>query len=50
MDLTNRIVGCLLGGAVGDALGLPYEGQSRRHIAAASAPPRSSTRSSAAAA
>ena len=33
MDLTNRIVGCLLGGAVGDALGLPYEGQSRRHIA-----------------
>lgn len=26
----DRIVGCILGGAVGDAIGLPYEGLSRR--------------------
>lgn len=26
----NSVVGCLLGTAVGDALGLPYEGLSRR--------------------
>jgi len=26
----ERIVGCLLGTAVGDALGLPYEGLSSR--------------------
>ena len=34
MDRTQQIVGCLLGGAVGDAIGLPFEGLSRRHIAA----------------
>lgn len=26
----DRIVGCILGTAVGDAIGLPYEGLSRR--------------------
>jgi hypothetical protein len=30
----NAILGCLLGGAVGDALGLPSEGLSRRRVAA----------------
>lgn len=34
MDKRERIVGCLLGGAVGDAIGLPYEGLSREVIAA----------------
>ena len=34
MDRTQQIVGCLLGGAVGDALGLPFEGLSRRRVAA----------------
>lgn len=33
MDKETRIVGCLLGGAVGDAIGLPYEGLSREAIA-----------------
>jgi len=28
----DRIVGCLLGTAVGDALGLPFEGLSKRRI------------------
>jgi ADP-ribosylglycohydrolase len=32
MDKRERIVGCLLGGAVGDAIGLPYEGLSREAI------------------
>src|SRR5688572_12240770 len=26
LNLTDRVRGCILGGAVGDALGLPYEG------------------------
>lgn len=30
---SDRIIGCILGGAVGDALGLPYEGLSRRRAA-----------------
>lgn len=34
MDRTQQIVGCLLGGAVGDALGLPFEGLTRRRVAA----------------
>lgn len=34
MDRREQIVGCLLGGAVGDAIGLPYEGLSRDAIAA----------------
>jgi ADP-ribosylglycohydrolase len=34
LDHHQRIVGCLLGGAVGDSIGLPYEGLSRAHIAA----------------
>lgn len=33
MHHSQRILGCLLGGAVGDALGLPHEGLSRAHIA-----------------
>lgn len=32
-DLADRIAGTLLGTAVGDSLGLPYEGLSRRRIA-----------------
>jgi ADP-ribosylglycohydrolase len=35
----DRIVGCLIGGAVGDALGLPYEGLSRRRAAKMLGPP-----------
>jgi ADP-ribosylglycohydrolase len=35
MELRDAIVGCLLGGAVGDAIGLPWEGLSRGRIAAA---------------
>lgn len=31
---SDSILGCLLGTAVGDALGLPYEGLSRRRVAA----------------
>jgi ADP-ribosyl-[dinitrogen reductase] hydrolase len=27
MDLKDRIIGCILGGAIGDALGRPYEGR-----------------------
>ncbi len=34
MDIEDRISGCLLGGAVGDALGLPWEGLSRAQVAA----------------
>lgn len=34
MDKAERIVGCLLGGAVGDAIGLPYEGLTRAAIGA----------------
>lgn len=34
-----HVVGCLLGTAVGDALGLPYEGLSRRHAAKLFGPP-----------
>lgn len=30
--MESRFVGCLLGGAVGDALGMPFEGMSRREI------------------
>lgn len=37
----DRIVGCLLGIAVGDAMGLPYEGLSRRRLRAWSVPTRS---------
>lgn len=33
MELKDAIVGCLLGGAVGDAIGLPWEGLARRQIA-----------------
>jgi ADP-ribosyl-[dinitrogen reductase] hydrolase len=33
MHRTQHIVGCLLGGAVGDAIGLPYEGLSRVAVA-----------------
>lgn len=33
MHKRAQIVGCLLGGAVGDAIGLPYEGLSREAIA-----------------
>ncbi len=33
MDHSEKIVGCLLGGAVGDALGLPYEGLARARVA-----------------
>jgi len=32
MPQTESIIGCLLGTAVGDALGLPYEGLSRQRI------------------
>lgn len=35
----NPIVGCLLGTAVGDAMGLPYEGLSRRRAARLLGPP-----------
>ena len=35
----NRITGCLLGTAVGDALGLPYEGLSRRRAQRFFGPP-----------
>jgi ADP-ribosyl-[dinitrogen reductase] hydrolase len=35
----SRLVGCLLGTAVGDALGLPYEGLSRRRAARLFGPP-----------
>jgi ADP-ribosylglycohydrolase len=31
-DRTLSIIGCLLGTAVGDALGLPYEGLAKRKI------------------
>ena len=31
--MNNSLLGCLLGTAVGDSLGLPYEGMSRRKIA-----------------
>ncbi len=34
MEKHKQIVGCLLGGAVGDAIGLPYEGLARETIAA----------------
>jgi ADP-ribosyl-[dinitrogen reductase] hydrolase len=37
----DRIVGCLLGIAVGDGMGLPYEGLSRRRLQAWSVPTRS---------
>ena len=33
MDIEERISGCLLGGAVGDAIGLPWEGMSRAQVA-----------------
>lgn len=33
MDRSQQIVGCLLGGAVGDAIGLPYEGLPRSRVA-----------------
>ncbi len=33
MQRSERILGCLLGGAVGDAIGLPHEGLTRRRIA-----------------
>ena len=33
MEHSDRILGCLLGGAVGDAIGLPHEGLTRRRIA-----------------
>ena len=33
MDLRDRVAGCLLGTAVGDALGLPCEGMSSKRIA-----------------
>lgn len=33
MERNDRILGCLLGGAVGDAIGLPHEGLTRRRIA-----------------
>lgn len=35
----SRIVGCILGTAVGDALGLPYEGVSRRRLPRLLGPP-----------
>ena len=35
----SRIVGCILGTAVGDALGLPYEGVSRRRLLRLLGPP-----------
>lgn len=35
MELKDAIVGCLLGGAVGDAIGLPWEGLGRERIARA---------------
>ena len=35
MELRDAIVGCLLGGAVGDAIGLPWEGLSRARVGAA---------------
>jgi ADP-ribosylglycohydrolase len=36
-DLTDRVFGCVLGGAVGDALGAPYEGLWSRSIPGAPA-------------
>ncbi len=35
----DHIIGCILGTAVGDALGLPYEGLSRRRAARMLGPP-----------
>lgn len=32
MDLDSHITGCILGTAIGDAIGLPYEGVSRRRL------------------
>jgi ADP-ribosylglycohydrolase len=32
IDLTERVLGCVLGGAVGDALGAPFEGLWSRYI------------------
>ncbi|MBL8888760.1 MAG: ADP-ribosylglycohydrolase family protein [Planctomycetaceae bacterium] len=37
--LSNRIVGCILGTAVGDAIGLPYEGLTRQRAAKMFGPP-----------
>jgi ADP-ribosylglycohydrolase len=37
IDLTDRVLGCVLGGAVGDALGAPFEGLWSRNIPAAPA-------------
>lgn len=34
MELEHRITGCLLGGAVGDAIGLPWEGMTRARVLA----------------
>jgi ADP-ribosylglycohydrolase len=34
LDLTDRVLGCVLGGAVGDALGAPFEGLWARSIPA----------------
>lgn len=39
MDNTDSIAGCILGTAVGDALGLPYEGLTRRRAARLLGPP-----------
>jgi ADP-ribosyl-[dinitrogen reductase] hydrolase len=36
---TGKLSGCLIGGAIGDALGLPYEGLSKRRAARLLGPP-----------
>ncbi len=39
MDREGSIIGCLMGAAIGDALGLPYEGLSRQRAARLLGPP-----------